>query len=140
MSIKVLAALDYNKIGLRLRQVRSSLTQKEFAASLGVSISYIKSCENGKKGSIELFAEIAKKYNISLDWLLLGTEKSTKAQLPTTSAAQDNTFIAILQEALNDPKYHAWATMQFRYAFNDYMVEIEQKKLQIKKETDVSSI
>ncbi len=59
-------------IGKRLKSFRktSGLTQEQLAAELNTSHSTISAYENGKTMLLTAFAyDIAKKYNISLDWL-----------------------------------------------------------------------
>lgn len=66
-------------LALRIKELRSSmkLTQKEFADALNVSTVSISSYETGAKTpSLDMVINIAKKYNISIDWLCgLSSEK-----------------------------------------------------------------
>ena len=60
-------------VGDRLRQVRGQKTLQEFAEKLAVGGSNISNIENGRsKLSIDLAIQVAKHYEISIDWLLLG--------------------------------------------------------------------
>ena len=64
--------LDRELIGKRLRKFRKSrnLTQEQLAKEINTSHSTISGYEHGKNMILTAFAyNIAKKYNISLDWL-----------------------------------------------------------------------
>lgn len=64
--------LNKEKIGNRLKQFRKgfNLTQKELAQVLNTTHSTISAYESGKTTILTIFAyEIAKKYNISMDWI-----------------------------------------------------------------------
>lgn len=64
-----------NDIGARMRMIRwnAKMTQAAFAKSLGVGTKTIMECECGRRyPRIFLMIEVAKQYNISLNWLLLG--------------------------------------------------------------------
>ena len=64
--------LDRKKIGTRLREFRTEykVTQTELADILNTTHSTISAYESGKTMILTIFAyEIAKKYNISMDWL-----------------------------------------------------------------------
>lgn len=57
----------------RIKEVRTNLdmTQKDFAESLGVSISALYSYETGRKTpNAEFIKELCEKYKVSADWLL----------------------------------------------------------------------
>jgi transcriptional regulator with XRE-family HTH domain len=63
------------EFGKRVRQVREHLRlqQNEFAAGVGRSESYICQIEKGNGNpTFEFFYEMAKKYNISIDYLIYG--------------------------------------------------------------------
>ena len=54
-------------------RAKSGLNQKEFADSLGVSRSMVSDIERGKRGpSRQILEVLADKYQISLNWFLLG--------------------------------------------------------------------
>lgn len=66
------AKLNKKTIGNRLKNFRieNNLTQKELAKFLNTTHSTISAYESGKTLILTIFAyEIAKKYNISMDWL-----------------------------------------------------------------------
>lgn len=59
----------------RVKELRldQNLTQEAFAEILGVTLCYQQRLENASRSiSIELLAEIAEKFDISLDYLVLG--------------------------------------------------------------------
>jgi transcriptional regulator with XRE-family HTH domain len=67
------------EIANRFRSLRlkANLSQKEFAQSIGLSQTVIAEIERGaREPSRKVMISIAKEYNISLDWLLLGIDLS----------------------------------------------------------------
>ena len=71
--------LDKNKIGQNIKIIRTdnNLTLKDLAKELNTTSSTISAYETGKTLILTVFTyQIAKKYNISLDWLL--GKKDTK--------------------------------------------------------------
>lgn len=70
---KTIKKLDKQKIGQNIKQVRkeNNLTLRALAKELNTTSSTISAYETGKTLILTAFAyQIAKKYNISLDWLL----------------------------------------------------------------------
>ena len=70
---KTIKKLDKQKIGQNIKQVRKekNLTLRALAKELNTTSSTISAYETGKTLILTAFAyQIAKKYNISLDWLL----------------------------------------------------------------------
>lgn len=66
---------EKDELGERFRAIRKKLnmTQGEFAQSIGMSQSFIAEVERGgKEPSRSLLIAIARAYDVSLDWLLLG--------------------------------------------------------------------
>jgi len=65
------------EIGKRVKSIREALNipQKDFAASLNFTPSYLSQIERGKKNNpgIAIYLNIAKIYNVSLDFLFTGT-------------------------------------------------------------------
>ena len=64
--------ISKEKIGNRLKEFRKekNVTQKELATVLNTTHSTISAYESGKTTLLTIFAyEIAKKYNISMDWI-----------------------------------------------------------------------
>lgn len=69
---------DRKSYGTRIRQLRISkgLTQEQLAERISISRTYIVKIESGLQiGPIEIAIELAKFFNVSLDFLLLGKEK-----------------------------------------------------------------
>lgn len=67
--------MDKNDLADRFRALRNkvNLSQKDFAQTIGVSQSVIAEIERGsREPSRSVLVAIAEKYQISLDWLLLG--------------------------------------------------------------------
>lgn len=66
---------DLLKTGRRIAEIRkdNALTQEKFADELNVSTYHISKIEQGKGGaSIEILVDIACKYGVSLDYLIMG--------------------------------------------------------------------
>jgi transcriptional regulator with XRE-family HTH domain len=75
--------LDKNDLADRFRALRNKvdLSQKDFAQTIGVSQSVIAEIERGsREPSRSVLVAIAEKYQISLDWLLLGVGSGDVAQ------------------------------------------------------------
>ena len=66
--------IDWPRVGRRIRELRSfDLTQKEFAARIGVSQGYLSLVENGDvEVGAAILLRIAQQYGKSLEWLLTG--------------------------------------------------------------------
>jgi transcriptional regulator with XRE-family HTH domain len=66
--------VEWSSVGTRIRELRGfNLTQKEFAARIGVSQSYLSSMEHG---AVEIGAgillRISQEFDKSIEWLLTG--------------------------------------------------------------------
>jgi len=124
---------DYKEIGVRLREVRGALSQTSFGNSIGYSYSYVKSCEHGKKQSLEYLFKVSDVYNVSLEWLLKGTASiDAKAQKIEVIPDPDlKRMIDILKGIMEDPnpRRRAWGIMQFEDAFKQYCVTYDEKKI-----------
>lgn len=66
--------IDWSAVGRRIRELRGfDLTQKEFAARIGVSQSYLSSMENGDvEIGAAILLRIAQLSDKAIEWLLLG--------------------------------------------------------------------
>lgn len=65
---------DTSEVGKRLKDVRRALnmSQKDFAAGIDVSGSYLSEIESGKtKPGYNLILAVAREFNVSPNWLLL---------------------------------------------------------------------
>jgi len=67
-------SIDWPAVGRRIRELRGfDLTQKEFAAMIGVSQSYLSSMENGAvEVGAAILLRIAQQSDKSIEWLLIG--------------------------------------------------------------------
>jgi transcriptional regulator with XRE-family HTH domain len=112
--------MDYKDIGLRLKQLRGKVSQKDFGESFGVSKSYINNLEHGSKPSLELLISVSTSFDVSLDWIILGIGNmqctTSKGHLfrhelleifdtltPEVQAVILGTVKAILQNTTNPP-------------------------------------
>ncbi len=67
--------INAKEIGSRIRALRmeKGLTQQKLADTIGVTLSTVGRIESGiKMGSIDLIADIAIYFGVSLDYLILG--------------------------------------------------------------------
>ncbi len=63
----------------RIKEIKGHMSQSEFAESVNSSQSVISKVLSGENPSISLLMDIAKKYNVSVDWLLgLSSKKQLK--------------------------------------------------------------
>ena len=98
--------LDKNDLADRFRALRSkvNLSQKDFAQSIGVSQSVIAEIERGsREPSRSVLVAIAEKYQVSLDWLLLGVGSSDSVQRkenPEVEALKKE--IALLEDKIRE--------------------------------------
>ena len=115
--------LDYVQIGKRLKQVRGSLTQAAFGAQFGYGYGYIKSCEHGKKPSLEYLHKVAQYYKLSMDWIIYGIDpiEATNDDIVPLTNNDLNEMIKTLTTLMNnsDPDVRGWAKIQFKNAFKD---------------------
>ena len=73
--------MDICEIGYRIKLIRKSqdITQEKLAESINVSSHYIYEIEKGlKKMSLETLISIAQTLNISTDYILFGTDNTSK--------------------------------------------------------------
>ena len=73
---------DVVECGIRIRTLREDLhyTQTQFAEQLNISLDHLKSIERGRRAcSLDLMAQIALTYDVSLDFLILGKKSQTDA-------------------------------------------------------------
>ncbi len=66
---------DIIETGKRIASIRkrNGLTQERFGEKVNCSVVHLANIENGRKGaSIELLVDIACKFDVSLDYLILG--------------------------------------------------------------------
>jgi transcriptional regulator with XRE-family HTH domain len=90
-----------NNLGSRFRLIRGSMKQIDFAKLVDVNRSYVAQVEtNGNKPSIDYITKVAQKFNISIDWLLLGNVNNSDAYV--LQSISENTQYAknFIQELL----------------------------------------
>jgi transcriptional regulator with XRE-family HTH domain len=125
---------DNKSIGENLRIVRKKLSQKKFGESVGVSRSYVSDIEHGRiKPSLEYLINVAEKYEVSLDWILLNriavsASESTIALNPNSESDLD-LIITYLRElwTKGDADVHGWIKIQFKESFPKYDKWTEKK-------------
>ena len=69
-------SLDYSEIGKRIRELRKAknLTQEQVASLISVSDNHVSKIETGNSSiSLNVFINIAKVFDVSLDYLMFGT-------------------------------------------------------------------
>jgi transcriptional regulator with XRE-family HTH domain len=138
--------LNLNLIGIRLKAIRGSITQKRLAEEFGVKRSYIANIETGRtQPSLEYLLFNAKKFNVSIDWILRGNEIFDNKELMTGQLEEE----PVLREMIvylrliwnqNDKGLQSWLKIQFGKCFPDYHKELQKnqpalEKSAIKKET-----
>lgn len=73
---------DFSILANRIKELRRSvnMTQREFAKEAGFTAATLSAYENGSKSpSLEIIMEIAKRFDVSIDWLCgLSEQKSNK--------------------------------------------------------------
>lgn len=122
---------DADAIGKRLKILRKNLnlTQKQFAASVGISQGNLSEMEKGKfLPSYDTLILIIKQYKISADWILTGENTIHKNDFA------ENPEIKEMHEIINkvmsdpDPEIQTWAKIQFRKTFAEYF-SVEDGKI-----------
>lgn len=68
------AAIDWNSVGRRIRELRGfDMTQEEFAQRVGVSQNYLSTMEHGKvEIGAAILLRISHEFGKSIEWLLTG--------------------------------------------------------------------
>jgi transcriptional regulator with XRE-family HTH domain len=69
-----LVAVDWPVAGRRIREIRGfDMTQREFAARIGISQNYLSMMERGKvEIGAEILLRISRDFEKSIEWLLTG--------------------------------------------------------------------
>lgn len=92
---------NVSEAAARIRGLRNShgYTQETVAGMLGIDRRSLSHIENATKGcSIDLFIRIAEVYHVSLDYLILGTNKDTEILRERLEAAIQQ--LSILRDIL----------------------------------------
>lgn len=126
--------LDYVNIGKRLQEIRksSNLTQQALADRMGVSVSYVKNTESGKKPSLEYLSTVTNICHTSFDYLLTGAhpqrlfgqQKNEVVFDPDTKEMLD---IVKFMMSYADPEIRVWAKVQFRKTFAEYYEALKKE-------------
>lgn len=75
--------IDLEGLGNRIKELRHSLnyTQEIFSSKIHISTSYLALIETGKRtASIDVLAQIACEYHVSIDYLLFGNKEPLQQQ------------------------------------------------------------
>jgi transcriptional regulator with XRE-family HTH domain len=76
MSDRRTSSLDLKAIGARVRALRGTLLQDEFAPKIGISQGQLSKIESGKIApTLEVLVRLANRFEKSLDWIVTGQDK-----------------------------------------------------------------
>ena len=79
-------AIDYKALGAKIKQVRGTVTQADFAKRFGITRADVSKIERGEvRPTAELLYNICLKHHLSLEWMLSGHE-------PSIEPAQEELF------------------------------------------------
>ena len=87
---------EIEKIGKRIRQLRrgQDMTQEQLAEKLNVGTDHLGKIETGKhRCSIEILIDVAAFFDVSLDYLILGKERSYVAVARVDAAIAELTAL-----------------------------------------------
>lgn len=128
------------EIGQRVRHIRGSRTQEDFAALVGVTRANLASVETGRSFPGLLFlVNLAHTCAVSLDWLLLGKSSAAseaEGQIILEVTPEDDEelaeMLALLWEMARgaDDDTRAWMRVQLRRAFPELTSELADTKKQ----------
>jgi transcriptional regulator with XRE-family HTH domain len=79
-------AIDYKALGSKIKQVRGTATQADFAKQFGITRAEVSKIERGEsRPTAELLYNICLKHHLSIEWMLSGHE-------PSPETAQEELF------------------------------------------------
>ena len=79
-------AIDYKALGSKIKHVRGTATQADFAKQFGITRAEVSKIERGEvRPTAELLYNICLKHHLSLEWMLSGHE-------PSLEPAQEELF------------------------------------------------
>jgi len=79
-------AIDYKALGSKIKHVRGTATQADFAKQFGITRVEVSKIERGEaRPTAELLYNISLKHHLSLEWMLSGHE-------PSLESAQEELF------------------------------------------------
>ena len=80
-------AIDYKELGAKIKQVRGTATQADFAKRFGITRADVSKIERGEvRPTAELLYNICLKHHLSIEWMLSGHEPSI---VPANSAQEE---------------------------------------------------
>jgi transcriptional regulator with XRE-family HTH domain len=95
-------AIDYKALGSKIKHVRGTATQADFAKQFGITRAEVSKIERGEvRPTAELLYNICLKHHLSLEWMLSGHE-------PSLESAQEDLFkeesakVALVKESLQE--------------------------------------
>jgi len=91
---------DMKESGKLIQQLRSQYdyTQEEFASVINIDRSNLSRIESGKRGcSLELLVQISTLFDVSLDYLVLGQDRSDAVALANKEKLKENLAQLIVQ-------------------------------------------
>lgn len=76
MSDRRTPSLDLKAVGARVRALRGSVMQDEFAPKVGISQGQLSKIESGKMApTLDMLVKLANRFGKSLDWIVTGQDK-----------------------------------------------------------------
>lgn len=76
MSDRRTPRLDLKAVGARVRALRGSVMQDEFAFKVGISQGQLSKIENGRMApTLDMLVKLANRFGKSLDWIVTGQDK-----------------------------------------------------------------
>jgi transcriptional regulator with XRE-family HTH domain len=73
-------AIDYKALGSKIKHVRGTATQADFAKQFGITRAEVSKIERGEvRPTAELLYNICLKHHLSLEWMLSGHEPSPES-------------------------------------------------------------
>ncbi len=70
------SSLDLKAIGARVRALRATVLQDEFAPKLGISQGQLSKIESGKIApTLDVLVKLASRFDKSIDWIVTGQDK-----------------------------------------------------------------
>jgi transcriptional regulator with XRE-family HTH domain len=141
----IIIFIDKREIGQRIKQIRGSLSQKDFADKLNVVQSYIGQIEVGKtKPSLELLISICDNYDVSIDWILIGEEKESEVKAVSYEDAQLEKIISSIYGFYKEVNVETWTWFYIQFwsvlpntlpLFNEWLQKnISKKHVEMKDE------
>lgn len=138
LSRAVTSIFNLIEIGKRIKEIRGDLKQKDVAAEFGVERSYVSNIEQGRtKPSFEFVVFLAKRFNTSIDWILLGKRNGTSDSVAGVREADQagpplEPELALMINYLiklwktDNPDIKGWMKIQFRRAFPDFEDDVKK--------------